>query len=85
MTVNLSVKSQRNIKARLSPEERLLTKISEIVYNEQRPVSFKDFLSFELNGQKYEYTHGYLRNLISKLFRQDKIEVVCKSPQAFYT
>lgn len=69
----------------MNPEERLLEKIATIVYNENRPVSFKDLLSFNWNGNNIEYTHGSLRNLISKLLRDGKIEVVCRSPQAFYT
>jgi hypothetical protein len=85
MAVNLPVQKQRNKMVRIPPEEKLLTRIAEIVYNQQRPVSFKDLLSFEFNGQPIKYTYGSLRNLISKLLQQDMIEVVCKSPQAFYT
>lgn len=65
----------------MNPEERLLEKIATIVYNENRPVSFRDLLSFDWNGNNIVYTHGSLRNLISKLLMGGKIEVVCRSPR----
>ncbi|MBA3750992.1 MAG: hypothetical protein H0X03_08925 [Nitrosopumilus sp.] len=69
----------------MNSKERLLEKIRSIVHNENRSVSFKDLLSFDWNGQQINYKHGSLRNLISELLREGKIEVVCRSPQAFYT
>lgn len=68
----------------MTAKERLLEKIATIVYNENRPVSFKDLLSFEWNGTKVRYTHQSLRNLISQLLKDGKIYVTSKSTQAFY-
>ncbi|MDN5845542.1 MAG: hypothetical protein L0H53_04630 [Candidatus Nitrosocosmicus sp.] len=85
MMSNNSNKIRKNKKLNLPPEEIILSRIAAIVMNDHRPASFKDLLSFEWNGHTKTYAHGSVRNLLSKLLQQDKIEVVCKSPQAFYT
>ncbi len=42
-------------------------------------------LSFELNGKEHGYAHGTIRNKFSELLKQNKIEFVYQSTQAFYT
>lgn len=59
--------------------------MKEIVYIENRPFSYKDFLSFSLNGNTHIYTHGHIRNIFSALNKKGSIEFVYRSPQAFYT
>jgi hypothetical protein len=66
-------------------EQRLLERITTIVQNEHRPVSFKDLLRFESNGKIVEYSNGSLRNLISNLLKEKEIIVIYRSPQAFYS
>jgi hypothetical protein len=62
-----------------------LERISVIVYGESRPCCFKDFINFELNGVPYKYSHGTIRNILSILRKQGKIEIAFKSIPAFYT
>ena len=63
-----------------------LERMAVIVYGEEsRPFSFRDFLSFELNGFYYKYSHGTIRNTFSLLRKQDKIEKAYKSTPTFYT
>lgn len=72
-------------KITIPADEILLAKIADIVMNEHRPVSYKDLESFEWNGQLINYSHGTLRNKFSNLSRQNMIELLYRSPQAFYT
>jgi hypothetical protein len=69
----------------MNSEQRLLERITTIVQNEHRPVSFKDLLRFECNGKRVEYTPGSLRNLISRLLKANKIVDLYRSPHAFYS
>jgi hypothetical protein len=69
----------------MKSKERLLDRIKTIVYNEKRPVSFKDLLCFDSNGKIVSYKHGSLRNLISQLLKEGQIIVLYKSPLAFYS
>jgi hypothetical protein len=69
----------------MSSETIIFDKMKEIVYNENRPFSYKDFLSFSLNGLHHSYNHGHIRNIFSALKKKGMIEFVCRSPQAFYT
>ena len=66
----------------MNPKERLLERIKTIVYNEKRPVTFKDLLCFYYNGKEVSYKHGSLRNLISQLLKEGLIIDLFKSPQA---
>ena len=52
---------------------------------ESRPFCFRDFLSFELNGIPYKYSHGTIRNVFSTLRKHGKIEKAYKSIPTFYT
>ena len=62
-----------------------LERMANIIFLENRPFCYKDFLSFELNGKEHRYTHGTIRNNFSTLKKQNSIEFVCQSPEAFYT
>ena len=63
-----------------------LERMAVIVYgDESRPCSFLDFLNFELNGVQYKYAYGTIRNVLSSLRKQGKIEKAYKSIPAFYT
>lgn len=69
----------------MNAKERLLETISTIVINENRPVSFKDLLSFEHNGKLIEYAHGTIRNYLSELHDEGRIITVNRSSLAFYS
>jgi len=60
-------------------------RIREIVILEERPFSFLDLKSFEVNGTRYELEHGVIRNYLSKLTRYGEIEFAYNSGVAFYT
>ena len=69
----------------MNAKERLLERITTIVLNEERPVTFKDLLNFKYNGEKISYKYGTVRNLISQLLKEGRIIVLFRSPQAFYS
>lgn len=69
----------------MNSETIIYYKMKEIVYNEKRTFSYKDIESFSLNGQYFKFTPGHIRNIFSNLKRKGLIELVYKSPQAFYT
>lgn len=69
----------------MSSETIIFDKMNEIVHNENRPFSYKDFLSFSLKGVYHSYKHGHIRNIFSALKKKGLIEFVKRSPQAFYT
>jgi hypothetical protein len=57
----------------------------KIVYEESRPFSYKDFLSFEVDGKWYTATEGTIRNKFSQFANEKKIELCYRSKIAFYT
>lgn len=64
----------------------LWKRISEIVNNEKRYGDFLDFVpEFIVDGQIFRISYGTFRNYVSELVRADKVEVVARSLQAFYT
>jgi hypothetical protein len=69
----------------MSSETIIFDKMKEIVYNENRPFSYKDFESFPLNGQTFKYSKGHIRNTFSRLHRNKIIEKVYRTNQTFYT
>lgn len=69
----------------MNSETIIFKRMKEIVYKEHRPFSYKDLLSFSLDGVHHSYRHGTIRNIISALNKSGLIEFVCRSPQAFYT
>ena len=60
-------------------------RIREILVIDDRPFSFIDFLDFELDGVKYKFAHGTVRNYFSKLTKSGDIEFAYNSGIAFYT
>ena len=56
-----------------------------LVYSENRPFCYCDFLYFEINGEEYGMKHGTFRNKISKLIKSGKVEVSYRSGPTFYT
>jgi hypothetical protein len=75
----------RDISYILPARDIILAKMSQIVASEKRPASFHDFLSIDYEGLTYRFRHGTIRNILSKLVKQDKIEHVYTSTAAFYT
>lgn len=64
----------------------LWKRIEEIVEFEKRPFCFSDFIPrFKVDGKEFSIAYGSFRNAVSKMHRANKIQVVCYSPQAFYT
>jgi hypothetical protein len=47
----------------------MMKHISNIVLEEHRPFSYRDFLRFEVDGKEYRMQHGTFRNKISQLIR----------------
>jgi hypothetical protein len=67
-------------------DSALWKRMTQIVQKENRPFSYLDFVpNFELDGQSYSIAYGTFRNKISDMLDCGKIQVVCYSPQAFYT
>jgi hypothetical protein len=66
-------------------DDAMLEHMAYIVLVEKRPFSFKDFLSFEVNGKEYKMEHGTFRNKISKLNKKGIVELDYNSHIAFYT
>ncbi len=56
-----------------------------IVRTVKRPFSYIDFLTFEVDKQHYNMSHGTFRNKISAMSKTGKVEVAYYSTQAFYT
>ena len=50
----------------MKSEDIFLERIAWIVFNDKRPFSYKDFLSFECDGQEYKLSMGSIRNIFSK-------------------
>ena len=65
--------------------DTILARMAQIVHEEGRPSSYKDFLCFELDGITYRFSHGTIRNYLLKLKKLGKIEHVYTSSEAFYT
>jgi hypothetical protein len=58
--------------------------INHLIFEECRPFSYCDFLTFKLDGKEYRMSHGTFRNKVSKM-KTGEIEIAYYSPQAFYT
>ncbi len=69
----------------MNARDRILTRIHYIIYKEKRPFSFKDFIASDDGSNEGKYVHGTVRNIFSQLKKEGLIELVCRSPQAFYT
>jgi hypothetical protein len=69
----------------LNARNRILTEIKRIIFKEQRPFCFRDFAYPKRRPQEGKYAHGTVRNVFSTLRKEGRIELVYRSPQAFYT
>ncbi|MGI9010182.1 MAG: hypothetical protein ACR2F1_03225 [Nitrososphaeraceae archaeon] len=56
-----------------------------LVFVDYRPFSYKDFLSFEVNGKLFRMAYRTFRNKISKMRQNDEVELYIKSSPNFYT
>ena len=59
--------------------------MAQINFEQNRPVTYRDFLDFEVEGKEYRMTHGTFRNKISKLIKSGVAVLAFNSGLAFYT
>jgi len=69
----------------MNARTNILSKIQSIIYEEKRPFSYKDFIYSEDDSNEVKFAHGTIRNVFSSLKKEGLIELVYRSPQAFYT
>ena len=65
-------------------DESIRERMKNIVYNENRPFSYLDFIKFTVNDTSYGVAKNTFRNKICYVFK-DEVELICYSPMAFYT
>jgi hypothetical protein len=65
-------------------DNAMMQHISHIVFTEKRPFSYRDFLSFEIDGKEYSMKHGTFRNTISKLIKAGELERIPLRPCILY-
>ena len=65
--------------------EAMIIHMHYLVYDEQRPFSYVDFMKFEVDERKFGMSHGTFRNYISCLIKEGLVEVAYKSNITFYT
>ena len=66
-------------------EDAMLKHMKKIVYEENRPFSFLDFMKFNADGKSYSAQHGTIRNKFLKFVKKNKIEFCYNDGVAFYT
>jgi hypothetical protein len=59
--------------------------MAHIVFEEQRPFTYRDFLHFKVSEKEYGMVHGTFRNKISKLMKSKEVELAYNSSLGFYT
>ena len=59
--------------------------MKQLVLKDHRPVSYSDFMEFEVNGKEYHMAHGTFRNTISHLMKAGIVEIAYRSSITFYT
>jgi hypothetical protein len=65
--------------------DAMLEHMAYIVFSENRPFSFRDFLHFQVGEEEYGMTHGTFRNKVYKLVKNGEVELLYYSSCAFYT
>ena len=65
--------------------EAMVLHIHHIVHEQCRPFSYLDFLEFKINEQEFKMTHGTFRNNVSRLMKEDLVEVSYRTNITFYT
>jgi len=63
----------------------MLKHIEEIVIGQKRAFCISDFRPFEYDGKEYSPKYGTVRNIISKLRKQQKIIFLFKSGVSYYS
>ena len=77
--------SVRNNKPNTTPSQNAtLEHIAYLVFCEKREACWRDFLDFEVDSRRYRLKAGTIRNNLSKLRRQDCIEVAYRSIYSYY-
>jgi hypothetical protein len=69
----------------MTTRDHILSEIRRIIFEERRPFCYKDFIAFKVGSIEVKYAHGTIRNIFSELKKEGLIELVYRSPQAFYT
>jgi len=82
-SIKTSVMTQRVTRTKLDYAMKVY--INRLVRVEKRPFCYRDFLDFEMNGERYSMTHGTFRNKISKLVREGFVQFEYRSDIAFYS
>ena len=63
--------------------DAMLEHMAYIVHVEKRPFSYKDFISFQVNGKNYTMDHGTIRNYFYKLKKHGELEFEYNSRIAY--
>jgi ribosomal protein L19E len=63
----------------------MLEHMAYLVLTEHRPVTYKDILTFTVDGKQYEMKHGTFRNKISALVKEGQVELDYNSNLTYYT
>src|SRR5688572_25475790 len=66
-------------------QDAMLEHMAYLIFCEKQEACWRDFINFEIDGRKYCLAVGTIRNNLSKLRRQGKIEVAYKSIDSYYT
>jgi hypothetical protein len=66
-------------------EDAMVKHMTYLVYTENRPFSYRDFMHFEVDGNQHKMTHGTFRNKVSDFIKKEIAELDYKSSIAFYT
>lgn len=66
-------------------DDAVMQHMTHIITEEHRQFFYRDFLHFEVGGVEYEMTHGTFRNKVSRLVKDDVVELSYYSGLAFYT
>ena len=69
----------------MNARDKILTRIHYIIYKEKSSFSYKDFIASDDGSNEGKYAHGIIRNIFSQFKKEGLIELVCRSPQSFYT
>jgi hypothetical protein len=66
-------------------DDAMIEHMVNLIKQEERPFTFRDFLSFEVDGIQYRMSRKTFRNKVSALVRKQVVEVAYYSYMAFYT
>jgi hypothetical protein len=66
-------------------DEAMMEHMAYTVLSERRAFCFRDFLTFDVNGEEYHMVEGTIRNKFSELKKSGVIELEYNSGTAFYT